>query len=70
VSWNAASWTAATGATGTLSSSAYNTVATCDAGAAGCSTSGLVFTLGANSGVRRSGNHTLVIRWRLESTGS
>jgi len=70
VSWNAASWTAATGATGTLSGSAYNTVATCDAGAAACSTSGLVFTLGANSAVQRSGNHTLVIRWRLESTGS
>lgn len=70
VSWSAATWTAATGSSGTLSPSAYNTVATCDADAPSCSTTGLVFTLGANPSVRRAGNHSLVIRWRLESTGS
>ena len=70
VTWNAATWTNATGAAGTLSNSSYNTIATCDADAAGCSTSALTFTLGAKSGVRRSGNHTLVVTWKLESIGS
>ena len=67
VSWAAASWTNASGAAGTLSNSAYNAVATCTADVSTCSTSGLTFTLGANTGVKRSGNHTLVVRWKLES---
>jgi hypothetical protein len=67
VSWNAASWTNATGAAGTLSSSAFNPVATCTADVSTCSTLGLTFTLGANTTVKRSGNHTLVVRWRFES---
>ena len=67
VTWAAGGWTNATGAAGTLSSAAYNTVATCDANATACSTSGLVFTLGANTAVNRSGNHTLVVRWRLQA---
>jgi hypothetical protein len=70
VTWNAATWTNATGASGTLSNSAYNTVATCDADAASCSTTGLVFTLGAKSSVKRSGNHTLNITWKFESIGT
>jgi hypothetical protein len=70
VTWNAATWTNATGSSGTLSSSAYNTVATCDADAATCSTTGLVFTLGAKSTVKRSGDHTLVITWKFESIGT
>lgn len=67
VTWAAASWTNAAGVAGTLSNSAYNAVATCTADVASCSTSGLTFTLGANTGVKRSGNHTLVVRWKLES---
>ena len=67
VTWAAASWTNATGAAGTLSNSAYNAVATCTADVSTCSTAGLTFTLGANTGVKRSGNHTLVVRWKLES---
>jgi hypothetical protein len=67
VTWNAASWTSATGASGTLSSSAYNEVATCAADSAACSTSGLVFTLGAKDTVKRSGDHTLVVTWKFES---
>lgn len=67
VTWNAASWTNAAGATGTLSASSYNTVATCTADVAACSTSGLVFTLAANTNVKRSGNHTIVVRWKVES---
>lgn len=67
VSWAAASWTNASGAAGTLSNSAYNAVATCTADVSSCSTAGLTFTLGANTGVKRSGNHTLVVRWKLES---
>ena len=70
VTWNAATWSSATGAAGTLSNSAYNTVATCDADAAGCSTSALTFTLGAKSAVKRSGNHTLVVTWKFESIGT
>lgn len=70
VTWNAATWTNATGASGTLSNSSYSEVATCDADAASCSTTGLVFTLGAKSTVKRSGNHTLSITWRFESIGT
>ncbi len=70
VTWGAGTWTNATGAAGTLSNSAYNEVATCAANAASCNTSALVFTLGAKSTVQRSGNHTLVVRWRVEAIGS
>ena len=65
VSWAAGSWTNASGSAGTLSSAVYNTVSTCTADVSSCSTTGLVFTLGANAAVNRSGNHTLVIRWRV-----
>lgn len=70
VTWNAATWTSATGASGTLSNSAYTEVATCAADAASCSTSGLVFTLGAKTTVQRSGNHALAITWKFESIGT
>lgn len=67
VSWNAAAWTNAAGAAGTLSSAAYTPVATCTADVSSCSTNALVFTLAANAAVKRSGNHTLVVRWKFES---
>jgi hypothetical protein len=70
VSWNAAAWTAASGLAGTLSNSTFNTVATCDPGAAACSTNGLVFSLAAKPAVQRSGTHTLVVTWKVESIGS
>ena len=70
VTWNAPSWTNASGATGTLSNAAYTTVATCAADTAGCSTTGLVFTLGAKPTVKTSGDHTLVVTWKFESIGS
>jgi len=70
VTWNAASWTNATGSSGTLSSASYNTVADCTADAANCSTTALVFTLAAKPTVKRSGNHTLTMTWKFESTGS
>ena len=70
VTWNAATWTTATGASGTLSNSAYNAVATCDADTGACSTTGLVLTLAAKSTVKRSGNHTLVVTWKFESIGT
>jgi hypothetical protein len=70
VTWNAATWTNATGASGTLSNSAYTAVATCAADAADCSTTGLVFSLGAKPTVKRAGNHTLVVTWKFESIGS
>jgi len=67
VSWNAATWTNATGASGTLSSGAYTAVSTCTADAASCSTNDLTFTLAPNAAVKRSGNHTLVVRWKVEA---
>jgi hypothetical protein len=70
VSWNAASWTSATGAAGTLSNTTFNSVATCDPGADACSTTGLVFSLASKPGVQRSGTHTLVVTWKVESIGS
>ncbi len=70
VTWNAPTWTNATGASGTLSNAAYSTVATCAADAADCSTTGLVLTLGAKSTVKRAGNHTLIVTWKFESIGS
>jgi hypothetical protein len=70
VTWNAATWTNATGASGTLSNSSFSEVATCDADAASCSTNGLVFTLGAKGAVRRAGNHTLSVTWKFESIGT
>ncbi len=69
VTWNAATWTNATGAAGTLSSTAYTAVATCAADTASCNTTGLVFSLAAKSTVKRSGNHTLAMTWKLESIG-
>ena len=70
VTWNAAAWTNAAGSGGTMSSSSYNAVATCTADAASCSTTGLTLTLAANSAVKRSGNHTLTVTWKIEATGS
>lgn len=70
VSWNAASWTSATGAAGTLSDSAYTEVATCTADTAGCSTSALTFTLAPKTTVKRSGNHTLAVTWKFASIGT
>lgn len=70
LSWNAATWTSATGASGTLSDAAYTEVATCAADTASCSTTGLVFTLGAKPTVKRAGNHTLSVTWKFESIGT
>src|SRR5262249_34004243 len=68
--WNAPTWTPATGASGTLSSSAFTEVATGDADTASMSTTGLVFTLAAKATVKRSGAHTLAATWKVESIGS
>ena len=70
VTWNAASWTRATGVSGVLSAVSFVQIATCDPGAADCSTTDLVFTLGAKPTVNRSGAHTLVVTWKIESIGS
>ena len=69
VSWNAGTWTAATGVAGTLSNGTFNVVATCDAGASGCSTSALVFSLAARPTVQRAGTHSLIVTWKVESIG-
>ena len=70
ISWNSASWTRSRGASGTLSASSFTQIATCVADAPDCSTTGLVFTLGAKPTVQRSCNHTLVVTWNVESIGS
>ena len=70
VSWNAAAWTAATGTGGTLSNASFSTVATCSPNATECSTTGLVFSLASKPTVQRSGTHTLVVTWKVESIGS
>jgi len=67
VSWGAVSWTNATGTAGTLSNASYNVVATCTADVSSCSTSALAFSLAANTNVKRSGNHTLVVRCKVEA---
>ena len=73
VSWNDGpgggpnAWQNATGSAGTLSSSAYTPVATCDADTTSCSVTGLKFTLAAKSSAKRSGSHTLVVTWKFES---
>jgi hypothetical protein len=66
VSWTGGTWTAATPASGTLSNSAYNEVARCDANVAACNSTNVAFTLAAKSSVVRAGNHTLVITWKFE----
>ena len=71
VSWNAATFSnSGVGVIGTLDNSAYTELATCAVDVASCSTSTLVFTLGANAAVKRSGNHTLAMTWKFESIGS
>jgi hypothetical protein len=65
VSWLAANWTGATGSAGTLSNAAFTTVAAC--GTTGCSTNALVLTLAPKPTVTRSGAHTLVVTWKIES---
>ncbi|HEV8578335.1 MAG TPA: hypothetical protein VGX68_04575 [Thermoanaerobaculia bacterium] len=69
VTWNAATWTNATGVGGILSSSAFTEVATCNANVASCGTTGLVFTLAPKSTVKRAGDHILSITWKFESIG-
>ena len=70
ITWNAASWTRATGVSGALSAVSFTQIATCDAAAADCSTTDLVFTLGAKPTVNRAGAHTLIVTWKFESIGS
>jgi hypothetical protein len=70
VAWNAAPWTNGIGVGGTLSQASFNTVATCDPAATSCSTTGLVFYLSPKPAVQRSGVHTLIVTWKLESIGS
>ncbi len=71
VTWNAASWTNATGASGTLTDLSYSAVATCGRRRRGpAHTTALIFSLGAKSTVKRSGNHTLSIQWKFASIGA
>jgi hypothetical protein len=64
------SWVNGTRNNGTLSNAAYTLVATCNADASSCSTTGFQLTLGAKTTVRRSGSHTLTVTWKFEATGT
>jgi hypothetical protein len=63
-------WQNAAGSAGTLSSAAYTTVATCNADAGSCSSTGFKLDLAAKPTVKRSGSHTLTVTWKFESIGS
>lgn len=67
VSWSAAAWQNAAGQAGVLSSAAYTPVATSAPNAGSLGTEGLVFSLAPRPAVTQSGNHTLVIVWKVES---
>jgi hypothetical protein len=67
ISWNAATWSNGTGASGTLSSAAYTKLADTDANAASTTTNNLVFTLAAKATVDRAGDHTLAATWKFSS---
>ena len=69
VSWNAATFSnSGVGATGALTSNlAFHEIATCAADSTSCSTTDLMFTLGAKPTVQRSGLHTLVVTWKFEA---
>jgi hypothetical protein len=63
-------WTNGTASDGTLSSAAFNTVATCAAGVTSCSTTRLKFTLAPKAAITRSGLYTLTVTWKIESIGT
>jgi hypothetical protein len=69
ISWTAGTWTNGTGSAGTLTSSAFNIVATCNAGflVTGCNNAAIGFTLAAKPGVKISGSHTLTMTWKFAS---
>jgi len=67
ISWNAATWSNGTGATGTLSSAAYTKLADSNANAGSMSANNLVFTLAAKATVDRAGDHTLTATWKFSS---
>ena len=55
---------------GTLSESAFNIVATCNAGVSSCSTTCLKFMLAPNATIRRAGSYTIGLTWKVESIGT
>jgi hypothetical protein len=63
-------WQNASGSAGTLSNAAYTPVATCNADAGSCSSTGFKLDLQAKSSVKRSGSHVLLVTWKFESIGS
>ena len=67
VSWAAGSWTNASGSAGTLSNIGYTAVALGTANVGSLSIASLPFTLAADSSSTRSGNHTLIVTWKIES---
>jgi len=69
------SWAAATfsnGGVGVIGILALTPVpvATCAADVSACSTTNMVFTLAPNALVKRSGNHTLNMTWKIASIGA
>jgi hypothetical protein len=69
VSWAGGGWVNGVGAPGSLSSAAFSSVVLGNGGVASITNAAMTMTLAANTNVTRSGNHTMLIRWRVEGVG-
>ena len=67
VSWNAATWQNGTGFAGVLNNAVFVRVAETVANASNTQSTNLTFTLARRPTVRRAGNHTLNMLWRVEA---
>ena len=67
VSWNAAGWTNGTGYAGILGNAVFVRMAETNANVPNTTSVGLQFTLAGRPTVRRAGNHTLNMTWRVEA---
>ena len=67
VSWNAAIWQNGTGYAGVLNNAVFVRIAETAANVPNTLSTNLVFTLAGRVTVRRAGNHTLNMTWRVEA---
>ena len=67
VSWNAPAWQNGAGFAGVLNSVVFVRMAETLANVPNTNTGSLIFTLAARPTVRRAGNHTLNMTWRVEA---
>lgn len=67
VSWTTSNASGGTGSNGTLSTSSYGQVFQSSAGLLGLCSVDIRWTMAAPGAAIRAGNHTMVVRWRLEA---